>query len=205
MNIIPTDELWALPSMRDGDWFHSNQLLVELGNKKNAKGLYRTQYEAAGLRYACIDWNAEDGAVALDFGIPLPEEWFGIANLVTNFGFTEHVFTDQFQAWDNLARLSSKIGCWLGIVLPSPGHWPRHGVFQPREAFIRRWLISNGYNIHLGMTNVDRKRHVSVFRARRAEVYKGPQWQFDPMDSKWFHITRPKDRQLIEERNCGVE
>lgn len=202
MNIIPEDELWALPPLDT----MAGKKIIELGNKKNANGLYRTQYESFGLDYTCVDWNEQDGAINVDFGVKIPDCFESSADIVTNFGFTEHVYTDQIQCWENVARLSSKVGCYLAIVLPYPGHWEHHGVYQPKMEWLLEWCGMNGYDVHTSTTNDNRRRWVNVVGAQRSKPFnfddKGSLYHTPSFDL--MHITKPHLRVNIKERNCGI-
>ena len=198
MNIIPEDELWALPPLDT----MAGKKIIELGNKKNTNGLYRTQYESFGLEYTCVDWNELDGAINIDFGVRIPEEYEGVADIVTNFGFTEHVYTDQIQCWENVARLSSKVGCYLAIVLPYPGHWEHHGVYQPRTDWLTEWHMKNGYAMHTCTINQDRRRWVSVVGSQRMGPFDPGTYHTPSFDM--MHITKPQHRVNLKEKNCGI-
>jgi len=199
MNIIPIDEQWALPPPK---WF-KNKLVFELGNKKNANGLYRDQYLAWSAGYQCFDWNELDGAINIDFGIRIPEKYEGVADLVTNFGFTEHVYTDQVQCWENVARLSSKLGCYLAMVLPYPGHWEHHGVYQPQMEWLIEWCKMNGYDVDTSVINDNRRRWVNVVGAQRTAGFNPDTYITPGMDK--MHITNPRMRVNLKERNCGIQ
>lgn len=203
MVTIPEDELWAMPQL---DQLPAGGKVIELGNKKNQSGLYREYYEAAGLKYTCVDWNGEDGAIKVDFGIPIPECFESSADLVTNFGFTEHVYTDQVQCWENVARLSSKLGCYLAMVMPTPGHWDHHGVYQPHMSWLMEWCGINGYDVHTATINDNRRRHVNVIGAQRTVPFefddKGPLYHTPDFDE--MYITPPARRVNPAEKNCGI-
>lgn len=198
---IPADEIQAMPRLASMDGWK----IVELGNKKNTSGVYREAYEASGMLYQCLDWNGLDGALALDFGKELPEEHeeiWGDADLVTNFGFTEHVYTDQEQCWANVARLSSKMGCYLAMCMPCPGDWEHHGVYQPTLAWYRSWLDMNGYVWDICSTNTNRRKKTNVIAARRVREYL-PENHYMP-DASLMHITPAKSRVNPAEKNCGI-
>jgi hypothetical protein len=195
---IPEDELQALPPMDSIKGF----TVIELGNKKNQTGVYREAYVAAGAEYNCLDWNAQDGAIAVDLGNELPEKYHGHADLVTNFGFTEHVYTDQIECWNNVARLSSKVGCHLAIVMPMPGHWEHHGVYQPEPRWYGEWLLKNGYEASLSYVNTNRRRHTIVIRASRILPFSEHIHYPNPM---WIHITPVESRVNVHEKTCGIE
>jgi len=196
MNIIPEDELWALPPLETLNGAN----IIELGNKKNSNGLYRTQYEEHGMKYNCVDWNGLDGAYEMDLGMRcLPEEvhWVhGWADVVTNFGFSEHVYTNQIQCWKNIAMLSSKVGCYLAMVLPHPGHWDHHGIYQPTMEWLQEWCTENGYWIHTGLVNDSRRRWVNVIGAQRIEPYDEVDYHTPSFDM--MYIT-PKNKRVNPE------
>jgi hypothetical protein len=200
MNIIPEDELWALPPLDT----MAGERVVELGNKKNSNGLYRTQYESFGANYLCIDWNSQDGAIPIDMGQRIEDDnkLYGYADLVTNFGFTEHVYTDQVQCWENVARLSSKVGCYLAIVLPYPRHWEHHGVYQPTMDWLTEWHMKNNYAMHTCTVNDKRRRWVNVVGSQRMEPFN-PDTYHTP-SFEMMYITPPRHRVNPKERNCGI-
>lgn len=154
--IIPQDELDTLPDVKD-------KTVLDLGNKKNKHGLYRTQYLQMGVRsYDCIDWNGQDGAEVLDLRKPLPEPVLR-RNIVTNFGFSEHV-TVQAPLWQNILRL---VGDHLVCVTPKPGHWDAHGYWQPDLAWYDELARGNGFAVEVGRINTNRRRHTVCVRLRR--------------------------------------
>lgn len=122
--------------------------VIELGNKKNKQGLYRTWYEERGTSYRCLDINGEDGAEVVDFRTDLD---IGDADLVTNFGFTEHVgplWGHQETCWRNVVNLV-RVGGYLVCVTPQPGRWPQHGMWQPTLKFYEAFAATNGFQILL--------------------------------------------------------
>jgi len=216
MTQIPKDELWTMPPP---EWFAGKRVL-ELGNKKNQSGLYRDWYVSNGAEYLCLDWNGEDGAIVADMGVHHHAEknirpLIGWADIVTNFGFTEHVFTDQRQCWENVLALAAKPGCMLSIVQPYPTHWDHHGVFQPTPGWLMSLVRANGFEMFLATVNEDRKRWVTCIGAQRVEpfdpatfVYPDPHYQpvtphTCPM-GKGIYITPPGKRVNAAEKNCGV-
>lgn len=204
--IIPKDELWTMP---EPDWFKGKRVL-ELGNKKNTSGCYRDWYVAQGAEYVCTDWNAQDGAVPFDFGKNVETEWpeiIGWADIVTNFGFTEHVFTDQIQAWFNVFAMASKPGCHLSIVLPYPTHWNHHGVYQPTMHWLNQAMEANGFELETIIINEDRKRWVNCIGAQRIYQWNPNEFVYpDPTytGGKGVYITPPKRRVNPAEKACGV-
>lgn len=145
MTQLPPDELAALPAKRN---MSPGTLVLELGNKKNATGLYRDWYLDQGLEYVCLDWNGLDGAVELDMNYSLqPDE---IQNgmergfhVVTNFGFSEHV-EDQHSCWRNIHGFVGQDG-WLSICMPLMPAWKGHGIWMPTQEWYLEFARLNGY------------------------------------------------------------
>lgn len=157
-NIIPPDEMGTLPDLDGRD-------VVELGNKKNHAGRYREVYEALGVAsYTCIDWNGQDGALPLDLRQPIPEQFHASADVVTNFGFSEHV-TEQRPLWENVLRLL-RPGGYLCCVTPHYDHWPGHGYWQPTLNWYARFAAHNGLGVEQAYTNRRRERYVECVRLR---------------------------------------
>lgn len=157
-HIIPDAELDLLKRFKwDGVG------VIELGNKKNKRGLYRDWYRHYGAKYLCLDINGEDGAFSVDFRKPLS---LAPADFVTNIGFTEHVGPEwhhQRQCWKNVHSLV-KEGGWLICVTPKPGEWEEHGMWQPTMDFYRGFAFANGLTLELldddwELSKTD-KRHV---------------------------------------------
>ena len=153
--ILPIDEQIALAGLEAG------QSVLELGNKKNSKGLYRTWYDQIGCDYTCLDWNGEDGALAMDMRYSItPEEIGGPFDWVTNFGFTEHV-TDQEACWKNVHSFV-KVGGRLAFCMPNPDqfdqnpNWEQHGFYQPTLEWFRQFADFNAYEIE----------HLAVYKER---------------------------------------
>lgn len=165
MEIIPEDELRAL-----GPVVEQGTTILELGNKKNSRGLYRTWYEQHGAAYTCLDWNGMDGALKLDMR---KRQRLGPFDVVTNFGFTEHV-TDQFMCWWNVHEFV-KVGGRLVICMPNPGqfnqkpNWELHGYWQPTLEWYQQFVERNGYEAELLEINKRRVRWTVVGRLRKVE------------------------------------
>lgn len=193
MTELPPDELAALYAKHA---YFGGASVCELGNKKNVTGLYRDWYVARGATYTCIDWNGEDGARRWDMRLALPDEliaeWGGPFDLVTNFGFTEHV-TEQEPVWENIHRLM-KVGGWCSVCLPTPPRWESHGYWQPNENWIRRLCDRNGYGVHFVSYWMARVRPTVIARYQRS-VAASFSWPGD----EGLHRTRtpfsPRDLQ----------
>ena len=151
MTTLPESELRAL-NRRTFDALR----ILELGNKKNGSGLYRDYYEALGGRYFCTDINGKDGAIAWDIRCPMPEVLVKGKpyDIVTNFGFTEHVQDRQAECWENIHNLVHPGYGQLSCVTPAPGFWKTHGKasgypgrWYPHPVFYQEFALLNGYDI----------------------------------------------------------
>lgn len=167
MTELPPDELAALP-----EHIEIGTTVLELGNKKNVTGLYRNWYIEQGLNYECVDWNGEDGAYNYDMRIP--DGWRQIAmdlndgerfQLVTNFGFTEHVgetYEEQIECWRNVHDLVAVDGV-LAICMPLMPWWKGHGRWMPDPGWYDSFASLNDYSIEM-MRVWDRVRPTCVAR-----------------------------------------
>lgn len=184
--IIPNDELIAL-----GDVLEPGKTVLELGNKKNSKGLYRTHYLEKGCHYTCLDWNGEDGALKFDMRYsidPVHDLVCGPFDVVTNFGFTEHV-TDQTACWDNVHEFV-KVGGHLVFCTPNPDqfdqavNWEQHGFFQPTIEWYEEFAHCNNYEVEHLEVFKQRVRWTCIGRMRKLKDYP----YLSPQDGL-FHRT----------------
>lgn len=144
-NPIPKDELDYLEPLTDGDG-KAVLSMLELGNKKNANGTYKHHFQSLGIRHVSVDWNGEDGALALDLREP-QWETLGEFDMVTNIGTTEHV-TNQYGAWENIHHCCRVGGVVVSITPYHDGRsWWWHGVWYPKESFFENFAKKNGYKI----------------------------------------------------------
>lgn len=138
MTPFPADE-WKLLQPLDGV-----ARMLELGNKKNPDGVYKSAFESIGIEHVSVDWNGLDGALKLDLRLP-QWETLGQFDMVTNFGTTEHVDAQE-GVWRNIHECL-KVGGTLISMTPYPGDWSWHGEFYPTETFYRQLALLNGYEI----------------------------------------------------------
>lgn len=133
-NPIPPDE-WKIYDPLVGN------TMLELGNKKNSNGIYKTYFESLGFKHVSVDWNGEDGALARDLRKPLS---LGQFDMVTNIGTTEHV-SEQTPVWENIHN-ACKIDGIIVSVTPYEGNWWWHGNYYPKMKFFEQFC-ANGYEI----------------------------------------------------------
>lgn len=109
-------------------------LVIELGAQNNYTNplpapYMREWYKARDLQYVSIDITGENGSYPFDLSKPLPTEKLGLADLVTDFGTSEHVGTtleDYYQCWLNKWNLC-RVGGYIISENPMTGNWPGHG------------------------------------------------------------------------------
>ena len=106
----------------------SVETMIELGNKKNALGTYKDYFESVGIKHTSVDWNGEDGALAMDLNHPqiLPK-----SDVVTNFGTSEHV-ENQKEVFENIDRFMGK---WAVHAVPLIGNWYGPGLNLGMECY----------------------------------------------------------------------
>lgn len=115
--------------------------MLELGNKRNARGVYKAWFQARGVDHVSVDLNGKDGALPLDLQRPLG---LGRFDMVTNFGTTEHV-ERQEPAWRNVVEATGKV---LVCTTPAPGGWkPPHGRWYPTPEFYVDLARLNGFRL----------------------------------------------------------
>lgn len=202
MTELPADEECTLRQLPPG------QTICELGNKKNATGLYRDWYVSRGHHYVCVDWNGEDGAVPLDMRYsvtpddvlshlelemdhPLRRAQHGF-DVVTNFGFTEHV-TEQEPVWRNIHNLC-RPGGTIAICLPFPfpnfktaqPNWEQHGFWQPTVKWMELLANANRYYVQF----------ISIYRQRVRPTLTARWWR--PDDQPFVWIDEPMHRTKLK-------
>ena len=117
-----------------------------------------------------MDWNGEDGAINVDMRKPIPVGAlpYSSYDVVTNFGFTEHV-ADQEQCFANINDLVSVDG-WFCFCTPAPHNsWQRHGYWQPSVEWYKNWAVVNGYHIHMCREYTERHRPTVIGRFRKLQ------------------------------------
>lgn len=118
--------------------------VLEFGDKRNPSGLYREWYTARGCDYQCIDINGRHGAHAIDVRAPFD---LGQFDVVTNFGFSEHV-SEQAPFWRN-HYAATKVGGVMVGTTPLPGEWVNHAwsYWHPSREFYEAWAHLNALEV----------------------------------------------------------
>jgi len=136
---------------RPDEWELYNPLvgktMLELGNKKNGKFIYKKFFESIGFEHTSVDINGEDGALKKDLTKPLN---LGTFDMVTNIGTTEHVsegdYRGQVACWKNIME-AMHVGSVLVSGTPAPGSWRHHGVWYPEPLFYEELARLNGLEL----------------------------------------------------------
>jgi hypothetical protein len=136
---------------------HDGVHMLELGNKLNTRAgpnadltiTYKKFFQSQGVRHTSIDINGLDGALAIDLRCQdLPGELakrneYGLYDVVTNIGTTEHVVDNQRQVWKNVWDCIDE-GGWLISCTPLAPDWWWHGYWYPTLEFYQRLAQDNG-------------------------------------------------------------
>lgn len=133
--------------------------IAELGNQRvktvPGSGMRRMQSHGSLLRhfgaaYICLDINGRDGALPVDLSQPWPpdvsERYAGWADIVTNFGTSEHVSAGQFEAFRTMHRLC-RVGGLLVHAVPASGTCRRHGSWKYTVEWFQQLAATNRYEV----------------------------------------------------------
>lgn len=119
----------------------------EFGNMYNSeeKMAAKKVYESYGVHHVSMDLNGKDGSLMIDLDYPVPSEFIGQFDVVTNYGTIEHI-NNQYQAFKNMHDLC-RVGGIMLHVFPMIGHWPRHGRYRYSGEFVTGLADVCGYRI----------------------------------------------------------
>ena len=134
-----------------------------------------------------IDYHGLNGVLKLDFREDVPQDLVNSADLVTNFGFTEHV-TNQYMAWKNVHNLL-KVGGICISELPGEANFPGHidcpyyteEFFKELCEIMRYELIELRYQEH--QIPIKGKVCWSVFKKVYSSIFIS-QSEFNQIESK---------------------
>lgn len=136
--------------------------VIELGAQNNyadhpTNPYMRLWYEARGIKYLALDLSGEDGCVKVDISKPL-EESPPPADMVTDFGTSEHVSDDGNSYGTGKFSLLAYYNCWLnkhnlckigGVIFsenPKAGNWRGHGFNYLTQDFYTQLLTLADYH-----------------------------------------------------------
>ncbi len=101
-------------------------------------------YRLLGIgEYACVDLNAEHGAIALDLSKPLDDrELWGRFGMVTDHGTAEHVF-DVAEVYRTIHRLCAP----GGLIVAAQAVYNTNGFYAFDLSFYEALAAANGYEV----------------------------------------------------------
>ena len=153
--------------------------VLEFGNKRspgagtpeNPRGAYSFWYREKGCHYVSVDINGQDGAMKIDV-----RNRFDLSKgeIVTNFGFSEHV-TIQKPFWQNaLAHL--EVGGHFVNAVPQPNQWLNHGYsyWHPEYKFFLRLAYLNALTIedHYAYGNEGKRLWAVVLKKQQEAPFR---------------------------------
>lgn len=176
----------ALWSNYGGDTSHLN--LLELGIQESAEGGMHFQYMqdvAKDKFYSYISLDLHDNPRVTTFDLSVHEPDAFVADIITNFGTTEHVEYEegQYNCWQNIHNWLSVGG--VGIhLLPEIGSWKGHCRYYTDMNFYREFE-KYGYEVQELGNYVDENGNMNWCVMKKLEVKP-----FMDMDSfyKLMHI-----------------
>lgn len=135
--------------------------MLELGNQQIprrqgiAERTGKAYYTRRGAIHTSLDFNGQDGAVALDLSKAIDKpEWDGHFDIITNAGTTEHVepYEAQYECFANIHRWLKPGGIVVHIVpgieeLEPKGRWRGHCNNYYSRHFFERLAGANGYEL----------------------------------------------------------
>lgn len=124
--------------------------MLELGaqnvyDSENYGKVAKDIFEAIGIIHTSIDIKAHQGAIEADLREPITftKSKFDI---VTDYGTTEHVEGNLYEAFKNIHNLCRKGGVMIHEN-PKTGNWPEHGFNYYTQDFYKELAKLAGYEI----------------------------------------------------------
>lgn len=153
-------------ALSDNDFGFNGLRMCELGNQwlflNPDSGIphhtpSKGHFESLGVTHVSIDLNGDDGAIPLNLGEPLPEDFEVGFDVVTNFGTAEHVRDSFYQCLKNIHDLC-RVGGVMVHDIPHKDNWPGHGFHYVTPESIVKLAELAGYEIqhldtHFAMGN----------------------------------------------------
>tara|TARA_Y100001938_G_C7983572_1_gene375676 strand:- start:45 stop:620 length:576 start_codon:yes stop_codon:yes gene_type:complete len=123
--------------------------MVELGNQRMAGNKEyspttgKKYFSSLEMEHTSIDMNGEDGALVRNLCTEITD--ILPADIVTNFGTSEHV-ADQQACFKNIHNFCKQGGIMFHLV-PPQGAWPGHCPHYYTQDFFKRLAKANGYKV----------------------------------------------------------
>jgi hypothetical protein len=122
-----------------------DQLLID--DDGNVTGVAKDLYESLGFAHTSMDINGRHGAVPVDLERPVPPEFVGAFDIVTDYGTLEHV-NGQYQAFRNVHLMCREGGVMIHH-LPLAGTYPKHCRYYYTLEFMEGLARACGYDVIL--------------------------------------------------------
>ena len=157
--VIPTHEFELLPELE-------GKTILELGNKGNENGVYRTDYLEAGAKsYNCVDINGHDGAIAIDLrsesAAAQIQEATGIESfdIITNFGMSEHIPVQRtfYKCVHELSKVGTQVVHWTPAARKFKGHGYQGSIWHAEKSFFSSLTHWNNYSFEKELSIYDKR------------------------------------------------
>lgn len=159
MKVIPIQEAKLLPDLSD-------KTILELGNKGNENGVYRTDYLESGAKsYHCVDINGNDGAIPIDLrsesAAAQIQDATGIESfdIITNFGMSEHIPVQRtfYKCIHQISDIGTQIVHWTPAARKFREHGNQGSVWHAEESFFTSLAKHNDYRFEIGLSLYDNR------------------------------------------------
>lgn len=140
--------------------------ILEFGNKKTGKALYRHEYLLNGARmYHCVDINGEDGSIPIDLRQEDAADQIqfktGYAHFdfITNIGTSEHVDNQKnfYKCVHQLMHERTYVVHWTPQAHKRAEHAREGSIWHAYPEFFEHLAIHNGYAIEFKELTPSRK------------------------------------------------
>lgn len=153
MKVIPPQEARLLPNLE-------GKTILELGNKCNENGVYKTDYLNAGAKsYHCVDINGKDSAVSVDLRSESSSEQIKEAtgietfDIITNFGMSEHIPVQRtfYKCIHELSKIGTQIVHWTPAARKFKPHGYQGSIWHAEESFFTSLAKWNHYKFEVDL------------------------------------------------------
>lgn len=206
--VIPSQEFGLLPDLE-------GKIVLEMGNKGNEDGVYRTDYLEAGVKsYHCVDINGKDDAIPVDLrsesAADQIREATGIESfdVITNFGMSEHIPVQRtfYKCVHELSKVGTQVVHWTPAARKFKGHGYQGSIWHAEKSFFTSLAHWNNYNFDKPLSVYDKRilncRFVvgDVKEFEWKEEWKLLFWYNEIWErSPWGeHFRRTRDKSVFE-------
>ena len=103
-------------------------------------------FQSFGVDHTSYDISVHQECEFLDLREPIDTSLIGVYDVITDFGTTEHIDSNYYQANKNIHDMC-KVGGLIIKENPCTGHWIGHGYNYVDEQFYKDLSEANGYEI----------------------------------------------------------